>query len=98
MNICGTPLYQNWTNPLLSRASRNATTKLSHWRIGNGEVQMLRSNLPSAETNCSASFPSPIVRTVIGPPPGPAPDQCSCQNDVQCPLAIVTSQYAFQPT
>src|SRR5205085_3561744 len=84
-NFCCTPLNQNWTNPLPSRARWKAITKVFHWRCGNGVLQTLRSKLPLAATNCTYRRPSPRVRTVIGPPPGPAPDQCSCQNDVQRP-------------
>src|SRR5256885_161302 len=43
--------------------------------------------------------PSPRVRITSGPPPGPAPDQCSCQNAIQRPLVVgIGLNLARQPT
>jgi hypothetical protein len=84
--------------PSEPRESLMPTTKLCHTPVRNGADQMLRSVLPSGETYCTCSMPSPNVRIVMGPPPGPAPDQCSCQKEIQRPRVVgIGAHNARQP-
>src|SRR2546430_15986372 len=91
VNLWGTPLYQNSTQPsVLLRDSLTPMTKLLHEPPGSGPDQMCRSE-PSGEMSWKCSAPSPSVRSTNGPtlsPPSGTPDTCIWNSATHAPDCV----------